>query len=219
MGRIQSWDSPWDVGAMSNYNTISSLAESPLQDGLIYAGTDDGIVQITEDGGVTWRKVEVSSMPGVPATAFVNDLRADLHDVNTVYIALDNHKYGDFNPYLLKSTDRGLTWSSMNNGISEGTMVWRTVQDHVNANLMFAATEFGIYVSFSRGGNWMKFNSGLPTISFRDITIQRRENDLVGASFGRGFYILDDYSALRSFTEATSCAGRSTLSCKGCMAV
>ncbi|MBT8218176.1 MAG: glycosyl hydrolase [Bacteroidia bacterium] len=203
MGRVQSWDSPWDVGAMSNYNTISSLSESPVEQGLIYAGTDDGIVQVTEDGGGTWRKIMVSSMPGVPATAFVNDLRADLHDANTVYIALDNHKYGDFKPYLLKSTDRGRTWQSANSGLKDGNLVWRTVQDHVSPNLMFAATERGVFVSLDGAGSWMKFSGGLPTISLRDITIQRRENDLVAASFGRGFFILDDYSALRQMTTSS----------------
>ena len=200
MGRVQSWDSPWDVGAMSNYNTITSLSESPLQAGLIYAGTDDGIIQVTEDGGLNWRRIEANQLPGVPSTAFVNDIRADLHDVNTVYICLDNHKYGDFKPYLLKSTDRGRSWRTSTDGLGDKTLVWRTVQDHVDANLIFAATEFGIYASMDGGGKWMKFSGGLPTISFRDITIQRRENDLVAASFGRGFYILDDYSALRHMT-------------------
>ncbi|MEM6803882.1 MAG: glycosyl hydrolase, partial [Bacteroidota bacterium] len=107
MGKVQSWDNPWDVNAMSNYNTITSLAESPKQEGLIYVGTDDGIIQVTEDGGKNWRKIEASSLPDVPATAFVNDIRADLFDANTVYVALDNHKNVDFKPYLLKSTDRG----------------------------------------------------------------------------------------------------------------
>ena len=190
MGRTQSWDSPWDVGAMSNYNTITSLSESPVTEGLIYAGTDDGIVQITEDGGSTWRKYNVGSMPGVPATAFVNDIRADLHDANTVYICLDNHKYGDLKPYLLKSNDRGVTWRKATGGMPDKTLVWRTVQDHVDKNLMFAATEYGVYVSFDGADNWMKFGGGFPTISVRDITIQRRENDLIAATFGRGFYIL-----------------------------
>ena len=197
MGRTQSWDSPWDVGAMSNYNTITSLSESPVTEGLIYAGTDDGIVQITEDGGSTWRKYNVGSMPGVPATAFVNDIRADLHDANTVYICLDNHKYGDLKPYLLKSNDRGVTWRKATGGMPDKTLVWRTVQDHVDKKLMFAATEYGVYVSFDGADNWMKFGGGFPTISVRDITIQRRENDLIAATFGRGFYILDDYSSLR----------------------
>lgn len=203
MGRQQSWDSPWDMKAMSNYNSITSLAESPLAEGLIYAGTDDGLVQITENGGSTWRKVEVSQMPGVSATAFVNDIKADLFDANTVYVALDNHKYGDFKPYLMKSSNRGKTWQSISSGLSEGTLVWRTIQDHVKPELMFAATETGVYVSFEGGGNWMKLKGGLPTISFRGITIQRRENDLVAASFGRGFFILDDYSALRQMNNTT----------------
>lgn len=200
MGKVQSWDSPWDMKAMSNFNTISSLAESPLKEGLIYAGTDDGIVQVTEDGGASWRKIEVASMPGVPATAFVNDVRADLHDVNTVYVALDNHKYGDFNPYLFKSTDKGMTWTSIKGNIPDRHLVWRTVQDHVKSNLLFAATEFGVFVTLDGGALWTKLK-GAPTISFRDLTIQRRENDLVCASFGRGFFVLDDYSPLREITE------------------
>ncbi len=203
MGRVQSWDSPWDVGAMSNYNSITSLSESPIEAGLIYAGTDDGIVQVTEDGGSSWRKILVSSMPGVPATAFVNDIKADLHDASTVYVALDNHKYGDFKPYLVKSTDRGRTWRSATSGLEDADLIWRTVQDHVSPDLMFAATERGVYVSMDRANSWLKFSGGLPTISLRDITIQRRENDLVAASFGRGFFILDDYSALRQMNATT----------------
>lgn len=201
MGRVQSWDNPWDVNAMSNYNTITSLAESPLKAGLIYAGTDDGIVQVTEDGGENWRKIEVSSMPDVPATAFVNDIKADLFDENTVYVALDNHKYGDFKPYLLKSTNKGRSWKSISNNIPDRTLVWRMVQDHVKKDLLFAATEFGIYASLNGGDEWFKINSGGANIAFRDLVIQKRENDLVGASFGRGFFVLDDYSPLREVTE------------------
>ena len=201
MGKVQSWDNPWDVNAMSNYNTITSLAESPKLDGLIYAGTDDGIVQVTEDGGKNWRKIEAGSMPGVPSTAFVNDIKADLFDMNTVYIALDNHKYGDFKPYLLKSTDRGKSWKSISANIPDRHLVWRMVQDHVSPNLLFAATEFGIFFTLDGGEKWIKLKGGAPTISFRDLAIQRRENDLIGASFGRGFFVLDDYSVLREMSE------------------
>ena len=201
MGKVQSWDNPWDVGAMSTYNTITSLAESPVKAGVVYAGTDDGIVQVTEDGGSHWTKIEVGSMPGVPATAFVNDIKADLFDESTVYVSLDNHKYGDFKPYLVKSTDKGKTWKSITSNMPEKTLVWRLVQDHVQANLLFAATEFGIYYTLNGGEKWMKFKGGLPTIPFRDITIQRRENDIVAASFGRGFFVMDDYSVLRELTE------------------
>lgn len=201
MGRQQSWDNPWDVYAMSNYNTITSLAESPLQEGLLYAGTDDGIIQVSENGGESWRKIEVGTLPGVPATAFVNDIRADLHDANTVYVSLDNHKYGDFKPYLLKSTDRGNSWKSITANLPERLLIWRTVQDHVKADLLFAATEFGIYVTLDGGNKWMQLKNGVPTISFRDITIQRTHNDLVAASFGRSFFVLDDITPLREMTD------------------
>jgi photosystem II stability/assembly factor-like uncharacterized protein len=195
-----SWDSPWDVEAMSNFNSITSLAESPLLEGLIYAGTDDGLINVTEDGGVNWRKIEVGSLPDVPKTAFVNDIKADLFDVNTVYVALDNHKYGDLNPYLLKSSDRGESWESIKGNIPDRTLVWRLVQDHVNPKLLFTATEFGVYFTIDGGTKWIKLIGGVPTISFRDLAIQRRENDLVCASFGRSFYVLDDYSFLRNLS-------------------
>jgi len=201
MGRRQSWDSPWDFDAMSNYNTITSISESPQVEGLIYVGTDDSLLQITEDGGGSWRSMEVGDLPGVSASAFVNDIKADLHDPDTVYVALDNHKFGDTTPFLLKSADRGVSWTSIRGDLPDRTLVWRVVQDHEKPNLLFAATEFGIYFSVNAGGAWVKLTGGVPTISFRDLAIQKRENDLVGASFGRGFFVLDDYSALRGISE------------------
>ena len=196
-----SIDSPWDFEAMSMYNTITSLAESPLKEGLIYAGTDDGIIQVTDDGGENWRKIEVDDLPGVPKTAFVNDIKADLFDVNTVYVALDNHKFGDLKPYLLKSTDRGKSWRSITGNIPERTLVWRIVQDHVKKDLLFAGTEFGVCFTVDGGEKWIMLTGNAPTISFRDLVIQRRENDLVCATFGRSFYILDDYAPLREVSE------------------
>ena len=198
MGRQQSWDNSWDVGAMSNYNTITSLAESPVQEGLIYAGTDDGFIQVTENGGDSWRKIPVTSF-GLPERSFINDIKADLFDSNIVYVALDNHKEGDYSPYLFKSIDRGISWKSISSNIPDRTLVWRMVQDPIKENLLFVATEYGVYTSLNGGASWQKL-PGTPTISFRDLTIQKRENDLVAASFGRGFYVLDDYSALREFT-------------------
>jgi len=200
MGKKQSWDNAWDIYAMSNYSTITSLSESPVQQGLVYAGTDDGLLQVTEDDGGSWRKIPVSSI-GAPATAFVNDIKADLFDANTFYVCLDNHKFGDYKPYFYKSTDKGKSWKKMTANLPETTLVWRMVQDHVNKNLMFLATEFGIYTSIDGGSKWHQLKGGLPTISFRDLAIQKRENDLVGASFGRGFYVLDDYSPLREVSE------------------
>ncbi len=200
LGGVQSWDSAWDVLAMSNFNTITSLAESPLAEGLVYAGTDDGLVQVTEDGGASWRAIEVGSMPGVPASAFVNDIKADLFEADTAYVALDNHKEGDYTPYLVKTTDRGRTWQSLRANLPDRTLVWRLVQDHVQPGLLFLGTEFGVYFTQTGGEHWTQLKGGLPTIPFRDLAIQRREEDLVAASFGRGIYILDDISALRSAT-------------------
>ena len=201
MGRTQSWDSPWDVGAMSNFNTITSIAVSPQNEQVIFVGTDDGLIQVTENEGQSWKKIEVSAM-GVPARCYVNDVKADLFDENTLYVALDNHKEGDYRPYLVKSTNKGASWTRIENGLGTQNLVWRIVQDHVNKDLMFAGTEFGVYVTLDGGGSWTEMSGGIPTISFRDLAIQRRENDLVAASFGRGFYVLDDYSALRNVNSS-----------------
>ncbi|MEO1233675.1 MAG: glycosyl hydrolase, partial [Myxococcota bacterium] len=200
MGRKWSWDAPWDIWAMSVYNTITSLAESPKQSGLIYAGTDDGLIQISSNGGESWRRIDVSTLPGVPKKAFVNDIKADLFDANTVYVALDNHKNGDFKPYLYVSRDRGKTWRSMVGNLPDRHLVWRLVQDHEQPNLFFLGTEFGVFFSVDAGKKWVKLAGKAPTIPFRDLAIQRRENDLVGATFGRGFWILDDYTPLRAIT-------------------
>ncbi|MCG8467440.1 MAG: glycosyl hydrolase, partial [Gemmatimonadetes bacterium] len=202
MGRRQGWDNAWDVGAMSNYNTITSLGESPLVEGLIYAGTDDGLLQVTEDGGRNWRRIEVGSIPGVPATAFVNDIKADLFDEGTVYVALDDHKNGDFRPMLVKSTDRGASWTSIAGDLPDRHLVWRVVQDHVDPDLLFAATEFGVFFTNDGGNRWVELG-GAPTISFRDITIQRAHEDVVAGSFGRGIFILDDYAPLRDLDAET----------------
>jgi len=203
MGRQQSWDNPWDISAMSNYNTITSLAESPIDENLIYAGTDDGLLQVTEDGGESWRRIELEDIKGIPSTAFVNDIKAGLYDANTVFVALDNHKYGDFSPYLIKSTDRGRSWNSITGNLPERHLVWRVVQDHEMQELLFAATEFGIFFTLDGGGEWTELKGGAPTISFRDIEIQKTHNDLVGGSFGRGIFILDDYSPIRNLKGET----------------
>ncbi len=200
MGRQWSATAPWDFIAMSNYNTITSLAESPVEAGLLWAGTDDGLVQVSLNGGSSWRAIEVGSLPGVPETAFINDIKADLFDADTAYVCLDNHKLGDFAPYLVRTTDRGRTWTSMTGDLPDRHLMWRLVQDHVRPELFFAATEFGIFFTVDTGAHWVKLEGGVPTISFRDLAIQRRDTDLVGASFGRGLYVLDDYKPLREVT-------------------
>jgi photosystem II stability/assembly factor-like uncharacterized protein len=195
MGRTWSFDAPWDLSAMSMFNTITSLSESPLVAGLIYAGTDDGLIQVTEDNGQTWRKID--KLPGVPNRFFVNDIKADLFDPDTVYVVVDDHKNGDYAPYILKSKDRGRKWTSIANNLPERHVLWRVVQDHVKPGLLFLGTEFGVFFTVNGGDGWTKLKGGTPNIPFRDLVIQKRENDLVGATFGRSFYILDDYTALR----------------------
>ena len=199
MGRTWSFDAPWDLYAMSMFNTITSLSESPLVDGLIYAGTDDGIIQISEDNGQNWRRVD--KLPGVPQRFFVNDIKADLHDPDTVYVVVDDHKSGDFSPYILKSENRGRSWKSIASNLPERHVLWRVVQDHEKSGLMFLGSEFGVFFTVDSGNVWTKLKGGVPNIPFRDLAIQKRENDLVGATFGRGFYILDDYTPLRSVTN------------------
>ncbi|MDX1404174.1 MAG: hypothetical protein R3192_06540 [Woeseiaceae bacterium] len=199
MGRRWSFDSLWDLSAMSQYNTITSLSESPIVEGLLYAGTDDGIIQVSEDGGANWRRID--SLPGVPDEFFVNDIKADLHDADTVYVVVDDHKSGDFSPYILKSENRGRRWTSISGNLPARDILWRVVQDHVNPELLFVGAETGVYFTVDGGRQWTKLAGGAPTIAFRDLVIQTRENDLVGATFGRSFYILDDYSPLRSVTS------------------
>ncbi len=191
----------YDNGAMSWYGNLSSVSESPLVEGLLYVGTDDGLIQVSEDGGASWRRID--SVPGVPEGSFVNQVRASLHDPDTVFAALDDHKQGDYRPYLVKSTDRGRTWTSIAGDLPERDLVWAIAQDSEKPDLLFAATEQGLDFTIDGGSHWIALTGGVPRVAFRDLEIQRREGDLVGASFGRGFFVLDDYTPLRQASERT----------------
>ncbi len=194
MGRRWGADALWDHDAMSYFGTITALSESPRKAGLIYAGTDDGLIQVSEDSGRSWRRVD--RLPGVPDGFFVNDIKACRHDPDTAFIAVDNHKAGDFNPYLLKSADRGRSWKLISGNLPARHLLWSIAQDARQPDLLFVGSEFGVFFTIDGGSRWHKFGR-LPTISFRDIEIQDRECDLVASSFGRGIFILDDYSPLR----------------------
>jgi len=201
MGEIQSIDAIAYDQSTSVYGNIVALDESPLIEGLLYAGTDDGLIQISEDAGKSWTKV--STFPGVPPNTYINQVLADLYDANVVYALFNNHKNGDFKPYVLRSGDRGKTWSNISSNLPERGSVFAMRQDHVNEDLFFIGSEFGVHFSANAGGSWRELKTGLPTIAVRDLEIQRRENDLVLATFGRGFYILDDYSPLREYSAET----------------
>jgi photosystem II stability/assembly factor-like uncharacterized protein len=200
MGRIWGADAVAKSASTSPYGNIVALAESPKKEGLLYVGTDDGLIQVSEDGGANWRKID--RFPGVPENTYVSRVEPSAVDADTVFAAFDNHKMGDFKPYLFKSTDRGRTWTSMVGDLPKSGAVYAVVQDHVDPNLLFAGTEFGAFFTVDGGKRWIRFQS-LPTVAVRDLAIQRRENDLALATFGRGFYILDDYTPLRGFKPET----------------
>ncbi|HSF14225.1 MAG TPA: glycosyl hydrolase [Vicinamibacteria bacterium] len=195
MGKVWSVDAVAKNNSTSMYGSIVSLSESPLVEGLIYVGTDDGLIQTTANGGADWFRTELPRE--VPERTYVSRLAASVHDTDTLYAAFDNHKMGDFKPYLFKSADRGANFVSISGNLPGNGSVYTVVEDHENPNLLFAGTEFGVYFTVDGGAQWIELSGGLPTISVRDIAIQRRENDIVLGTFGRGFYILDDYSPLR----------------------
>ncbi len=201
MGRVWGVDAVAKNASTSFYGSIVTIAESPLVDGLLYVGTDDGLVQVSEDGGKNWRKIEDFPSLDVPEYAFVSDIEASLHDPDSVFVVLYNYKRGDFKPYVVKSTDRGKTWSSITGNLPKQGPTYTIVQDHKNADLLFVGTEFGLFFTIDGGAKWIQLKNGLPTIAVRDLEIQRRENDLAVGTFGRGFYILDDYTPLRELSN------------------
>jgi photosystem II stability/assembly factor-like uncharacterized protein len=201
MGRIWEPDAVAKSASTSLYGNIVALSESPKKEGLIYVGTDDGLIQITSNGGQSWTKYE--KFTGVPDATYVSRLAASQHDANVVFAAFDGHKNEDFKPYLLRSGDAGKSWTSIAANLPENGPVLAFTEDTVNANLLFVGTEFGAFFTVDGGLHWVQLKGGLPTIGVRDMVIQGRENDLVIATFGRGFYVLDDVSALRQ-TKAES---------------
>jgi photosystem II stability/assembly factor-like uncharacterized protein len=199
MGRVWSIDAVAKNSSTSFYGNIVSLAESPVQEGLLYAGTDDGVIQVSEDGGKNWRKIE--KVGTVPELTYVSALTASNHDANTVYAAFDNHKRGDFKPYLYVSHDRGRTWAQISSDLPDRGSAYAIAEDHVDPKLLFAGTEYGLYFSQNGGGNWLQLKGNFPTIAVRDLWIQKRHDDLVVATFGRGVWVLDNYAPLRTMTR------------------
>jgi photosystem II stability/assembly factor-like uncharacterized protein len=199
MGKIWSADAVAKNLSTSFYGNIVALTESPKKEGVLYVGTDDGLIQVTENGGQAWRKEE--KFPGVPDRTYVSRLLASQHVADIVYAAFDNHKNADFAPYLLKSADAGHSWKSIKGDLPTNGPVLAIAEDFSNPELLFVGTEFGLFFTLDGGEKWMRLKGGLPTIAVRDLAIQKQEDDLVAATFGRGFYVLDDYSSLRNFTS------------------
>ncbi len=198
MDKYWSKDAVAKDKSTSLFGTIVSLAESPVKENLLYVGTDDGLIQITEDQK-TWRKIE--EFQGVPENTYVSDICPSKFDENIVFAAFNNTLRDDFKPYLLKSTDKGKSWKSIANNLPVNGAIHTIEQDFVNPDLLFVGTEFSMFASTDGGENWIPLKAGLPDIPVRDISIQKRENDLVIATFGRGFYVLDNYSLLRNVNK------------------
>ncbi|WP_116128044.1 WD40/YVTN/BNR-like repeat-containing protein [Lewinella sp. IMCC34183] len=201
MDRVWSVDAVAKNGSTSIFGQTTTIAESGIDPDLLWVGTDDGLLHKTTDGGDTWTAYD--NLPGVPEMSYVNQVIASLHDRNTAYVAYNHHRYGDFAPYLLKTTDGGATWTSIASTLPERGSVYTVAEDHEDPNLLFCGTEFGAFFSPDAGEHWIALRSGLPTIAVRDIEIQRGENDVVIGTFGRGFYVLDDYSPLRNLGPET----------------
>jgi photosystem II stability/assembly factor-like uncharacterized protein len=208
MGRVWGVDAVAKGASTSWYGNIVSLAESPKQEGLIYVGTDDGLVQVTEDGGGHWTKID--HIAGVPDMTYVSRLEASQHDANVVYATFDNHKVGDFKPYVLRSNDRGKTWTSIAGDLPQRGSVYAAVEDPIDPKLLYLGTEYGLYVSQNGGGAWIPLKGKFPTVSVRDLWFQKRRDDLVVATFGRGFWVLDNVQPLRAMSPAVA-ASEATL--------
>ncbi len=198
MGKVWPMDAVAKNGSTSRYGAAVSLDESRIQKGLLYVGSDDGQISISEDDGKNWRTI--NRFEGVPENTYVYDLVASKHDENTVYAAFNNHKSGNFTPYIYVSNDKGRTWKNISANLPTGA-VYAIEQDHIDENILFVGTEYGVHVSINGGKSWKALKSGIPTINVRDLAIQERESDLAVATFGRGFYILDNYSPLRELSK------------------
>ena len=204
MGKIWPRDAIARHQGTADYGNISTIDESPLHQGLLYVGTDDGLISVSRDDGATWTKIGV--FPGVPSQTYVSRVIASKISEGTVYATFDNHRNNDFKPYVLKSTDYGAHWTSIAGNLPANGSV-QVVREHPrNGSLLFAGTEFGAFYSPNGGVNWTQLKYNIPTVAVHDIVIHQRENDLVIGTHGRGIYIIDDITPLERFADAQSAA-------------
>ena len=186
-----------DNTSVEYYDTVFTIAESPVQKDLLWAGTDDGLIHVSRDGGKNWTNV---TPKGIPEWSLVSLIEASPYDAGTAYAAVDTHKLDDLKPYIFKTTDFGKTWAKITNGIPDGAYTHAVREDPVRKNLLYAGTETGIYVSFDGGANWQSLQLNLPNTPIHDLIV--KNDDLVVATHGRAFWILDDITPLRAATRA-----------------
>ncbi|WP_235295803.1 VPS10 domain-containing protein [Portibacter marinus] len=184
-----------DNTAAEFHCTILYIAESPVQAGVLYAGTDDGNLHVSMDGGQNWSNVN-KRLPGLPEFSWISKIEASWHDAGTAFVAVDNHRSDDFTPYAYMTTDFGKTWKKMTNGLPSDDYVKVVRQDPNNENTLVLGMEHGVYISWDKGGNWTRINNNLPPVSVRDLRIHPRERDIIVGTHGRGVWIMDDAGSL-----------------------
>ena len=199
MGKLWTDSAVARHAGTADFGNISTIDESPIRRGLLYVGTDDGLIQVSRDGGATWTKIE--KFPGVPDMTYVSRVIASAHSEGTVYATFDGHRSNDFKPYVLKSTDYGRTWTSLNANLPNSSV--QVIREHPRApSLLFVGNEHGAYYSGNGGRSWSKLAANIPTVPVHDMQIHPRENDLVLGTHGRGIYIMDDITPLERMAEA-----------------
>jgi photosystem II stability/assembly factor-like uncharacterized protein len=179
---------------VADFGNIATLDESPLRQGLLYAGTDDGLLQVSRDGGASWARTD--RFPGVPDLTYVSRVVASAHDEATVYVTMEGHRSNDFRPYVLRSTDYGRTFTSISSNLPADAAVYVIREHHRNPDVLVVGTEYGVFMSLNRGRSWSQLQHGIAPSPVHDVVIHPRTNDLVVATHGRGIYILDDVTPL-----------------------
>ncbi|MEZ5315892.1 MAG: hypothetical protein R2752_00675 [Vicinamibacterales bacterium] len=194
-----------DSSGAENFASIVSLAESPVARGVIWAGTDDGNVHVTRDGGATWTEVD-AGIRGIPPLLWVSDVEPSGANADTAYVAFDGHRSDNRAPWLFKTTDGGRTWANLSAGLAPDQPIYVVLEDPANPNLVFVGTEFGVQVSLDAGRTWQPFGGrmahGMPTVAVHDLVIHPRDRDLIAGTHGRGLYVMDDISALEQWRPA-----------------
>ena len=205
MGEIPGPDAVSRHQGTADFSNISDLDVSILQEGLLITGTDDGTISISTDDGATWTKQ--TRFPGVPDTSYVSKVRLSRHDATVMYATFDNHRSNDFRPHVIRSADGGGTWTNISANLPEFGSVRAFAEHHRNADLLFVGTEIAPYVSVDGGASWTRIRNGMPPVRVDDMAIHERENTLVIATHGRGFFLIDDLGPLETLAEAKAAGG------------